>query len=361
MRAHQYVSLRCMKRWSIVQNGRPLECLEYSDPVPAGTEVLIEVTHCGVCHSDLHFWKGSFDLGGGRTLKISDRGVKLPFAPGHEIVGRVAAIGPRSTGAAIGDRRIVYPWIGCGLCEMCLTDRENLCSQPSFLGAIRDGGFGSHVIVPNAGYLFGYEGIDPALAATFACAGLTVYSAIQKLRPIENDKPILLIGAGGLGLAAIAMLRAFGFQRLISVDISADKRAAALRAGATHALDGSGPNAIDEILAAAGSALPAAIDFVNNGTTASLALECLAKGGKLVLVGVGGGDLQLSLAGLIFRPRSIIGSHTGSRRELHELIAFAKTGQLDSMPVTRMPKDAANQALRLLHHGEVIGRLVLVG
>jgi alcohol dehydrogenase/propanol-preferring alcohol dehydrogenase len=349
-----------MKRWSIVENDRPLKCLEYADPVPTGTEVLVEVTHCGVCHSDLHFWKGSFDLGGGRILRISDRGVKLPFAPGHEIVGRVAALGPESRGVAIGDQRIVYPWIGCGECEMCRTDRENFCSRPNSLGVIRDGGFGSHVTVPNVSYLFDYDGIDPALAATFACSGLTVYSAIQKLRPIDAMKPILLIGAGGLGLAAIAMLRALGFTRLISVDIGAEQRAAALRAGATHALDGSTPNAIEGILAAAGGALPAAIDFVNNGGTASLALECLAKGGKLVLVGVGGGDLQLSLAGLIFRPRSIIGSNTGSRQELRELIALARAGSLDSVPVTRMPKDAANRALELLKHGQVVGRLVLV-
>ena len=168
-----------MKRWAVVANDQPLELLESPDPVPKGAEVLLEVMHCGVCHSDLHFVHGSFDLGGGQVLKITDRGVQLPCAPGHEIVGRVMALGPDATGVAVGDERVVYPWIGCGRCELCLSDRENLCYQSNSLGVIRDGGFGSHVILPNSSYLFDFAGVDPALASTFACSGLTVSSAIK--------------------------------------------------------------------------------------------------------------------------------------------------------------------------------------
>lgn len=350
-----------MKRWSVVQNGQPLRCLELPDPKPTGAEILLEVTHCGVCHSDLHFQKGSFDMGGGRVMKITDRGVKLPCAPGHEIVGRVAALGPDARDAKVGDKRIVYPWMGCGSCELCLSDRENLCYKPNSLGVIRDGGFGTHVIVPNSSYLVDYGTIDPALASTFACSGTTVYSAIRKLTPLEAGKPILLVGAGGLGLAAIAVLRALDHKKIIVADISAEKRVAAMKAGATHAIDSSGDK--DEVIAnivdVAGGLLPAAIDFVNVNQTVAVALECLGKGGKLVLVGVGGGDFNLSLAGMIFRPRSIIGSITGSREDLRAVVALAQSGKLASVPVTRMPKDSANEALELLQSGSVIGRLVL--
>jgi propanol-preferring alcohol dehydrogenase len=352
-----------MKRWSVVRNGEPLQCLEYPDPKASGAEILLEVTYCGVCHSDLHFQKGSFDMGGGRIMKITDRGVKLPCAPGHEIVGRVVALGPDAEGVRIGDQRIVYPWIGCGKCELCLSDRENLCYKPNSLGVIRDGGFGTHVIVPNSTYLVEFGDLDPALASTFACSGTTVHSAIQKLMPLEREKPILLVGAGGLGLAAISVLRALGHRKIIVIDISAEKRAAALKAGASDAIDSSGDQeiAVASILESAGGLLPAAIDFVNVSQTVSIALECLGKNGKLVLVGVGGGDFNLSLASMIFRPRSIIGTITGSRADLRAVVALAQSGKLPPVPVTRMPKDSANEALELLKTGNVVGRLVLEG
>ena len=350
-----------MRRWSVVEHGMPLQEITTPDPVPLNSEILLEVSHCGVCHSDLHFLKGEFDLGSGQTLKITDRGAKLPCAPGHEIVGRVVATGPDATGARIGDHRIIYPWMGCGTCELCSTDQENLCYQSRSIGTIQDGGFGSHLIVPNASYLFAFDGIDPALASTFACSGLTVYSAIRKLQPLPPTKPVLLVGAGGLGLAAIAMLRALGHQRIFSADIQAEKRKGALAAGAEKAFDPSAPDAVSEITAAAGGPLAFAIDFVNLRSTVTMAMECLAKNGKLVLVGVGGGDYSLSLAGMIFRPRSIIGTITGSRQDLRDVIALTQSGKLAPVPITCMPKDSANEALDRLHLGHVHGRLVLEG
>jgi propanol-preferring alcohol dehydrogenase len=348
-----------MKRWAVVENDKPLQLIESADPVPKGAEVMLEVMHCGVCHSDLHFLHGSFDLGGGQVLRITDRGVKLPCAPGHEIVGRVVALGPEATGSTIGDERVVYPWIGCGKCELCLSDRENLCYQSNSLGVIRDGGFGSHVILPNSSYLFEYGGVDPALASTFACSGLTVYSAIKKLMPIDAHRPILIIGAGGLGTVAISMLRALGHDNILVVDPSAQKRQAALTAGARTALDNSNGLHAEQIMDAAGGWLLYALDFVNKKETMTLAMNGLGKGGKLVMVGVGGGEYPLSLASMIFRPRSIMGTITGSRQDLREVISLAQSGKLAPLPVTRMHKDEANEALNLLAAGKVVGRIVL--
>jgi len=348
-----------MKQWSVVENDKPLVCLEAPDPVPTGRQVLVRVTHCGVCHSDLHFVHGAFDLGGGKTLKITDRGVKLPCAPGHEIVGRVIALGPDATGVAIGDERIVYPWIGCGECELCRTDNENLCYTPRGLGVIQDGGFSSHIILPDESYLFAFDGIDPAVASTFPCSGLTVYSAIQKAMPLDPTKAVLVVGAGGVGLVAVRMLKALGFTKVIVADLAADKRAAALEAGACAAIDNAADDALAQIGAAGGGLLQAAFDFVNVGATVALALETLGKQGKLVLVGVGGGELPLSLASLIFRPRTIMGTITGSRQELREVIALAQSGKFEPFRVTLMPKDSANEALSLLGAGKVVGRIVL--
>ena len=348
-----------MKQWSVVENDKPLVCLERPDPVPTGRQVVVRVSHCGVCHSDLHFVHGVFDLGGGKTLKITDRGVKLPCAPGHEIVGRVVALGPDASGVAIGDERIVYPWIGCGECELCRTDHENLCYTPRGMGVIQDGGFSSHVVLPDETYLFAFDGIDPAVASTFSCSGLTVYSAIQKAMPLDTAKAVLVVGAGGLGLVAVRMLKALGFAKIIVTDLAADKRAAALEAGATAAIDNSAEDALAQIGEAGGGLLQAAFDFVNVGATAALALDTLGKQGKLVLVGVGGGEMPLSLASLIFRPRVIIGTVTGRRQELRDVIALAQAGKFVPFPVTLMPKDSANEALSRLAEGKVIGRIVL--
>jgi alcohol dehydrogenase/propanol-preferring alcohol dehydrogenase len=349
-----------MKAWAVVKPERPLECIEIATPEPKGEEVLLEVTHCGVCHSDLHFQRGTYDLGGGRTMSIFDRGVTLPRAPGHEIVGRVVKLGPDASGIAVGQHRVVYPWIGCGHCEQCLEEQDNLCLAQRSLGVMANGGFGSHVVVPHSRYLLDFGNVDPALASTFACSGITVYSAIKKIMPLKPEQPVLLLGAGGLGFAAIAMLRALGHRNIISLDINAAKLKAALASGASATVDGSGDDVTQRVMAVAKGPVAAAIDFVNTSATSRIAFDCLAKGGKLVLVGVAGGELTLSLALMVFRAVSVVGNNTGTLQDLRDVIKLANGHQLTSMPLTTMPQDSANQALQMLHDGEVAGRIILV-
>ena len=216
--------------------------------------------------------------------------------------------------------------------------------------------------MPHPRYLFDYGNVDPALAATYACSGITVYSAIKKFRPLHKDRPILLIGAGGLGLAAISMLRAVGHTGdIVVVDIAEDKRQAATKAGAAAAIDGRSEDAIAQITAAAGGAVVQAMDFVNTAATAGMALESLGRGGQLVLVGVAGGEIPLSVSSLIFKPRAIIGSATGSLQDLADVLELANANKLPPTPTERMPKDRANEALLKLKSGDVTGRLVLEG
>jgi alcohol dehydrogenase/propanol-preferring alcohol dehydrogenase len=350
-----------MKIWAVTAPGAPLEELEAPTPEPKGSEVLVEVTHCGVCHSDLHFWKGEYNLGGGKVMKLAERGVTLPRAPGHEIAGRVAAIGPDASGVALGDLRVVYPWIGCGACEKCAAEEDNLCTAQRSLGVMQHGGFASHVIVPHPRYLVDPGSVDPALAATYSCSGITAYSAIRRLMPLPADKPVVLIGAGGLGLTAIAMLRAFGHEAIISVDVSPEKRAAALAEGASAVVDGNGEDVAARIIETAGGPVPAVIDFVNISATARAGFDSLAKGGRLVVVGVSGGEITLSLAGLVFRAQSIEGALTGSIQDLRDVIALAEAGKLPPTPVACLDKHCATEALTMLRNGEVTGRLVLTG
>src|SRR3954462_4432639 len=115
-----------MRAWAVVENGQPLKEIELPTPEPKGTEVLLEVTHCGVCHSDLHIWEGYYDIGGGERLSLKERGVVRPRGVGNEMVGRVAKRGPEASGVSVGDVRIVFPCLGCGHCERCLAEEDNV-------------------------------------------------------------------------------------------------------------------------------------------------------------------------------------------------------------------------------------------
>jgi len=350
-----------MTAWAVVENGADLQPIEPEVPVPAGTEVLIEVTHCGVCHSDLHIWDGYYDLGGGARMSLKDRGVKLPLVMGHEVVGRVAALGPDAVGVAVGDVRIVFPWLGCGQCAECRAERDNMCVTASrSIGIFQPGGYGTHVVAPHPRHLVDPGTLDLAVAATYACSGVTVYSAIRKILPLPPAEPVVIVGAGGLGLNAIHVLRALGHQAIVVVDIDTAKREAALAAGATAVVDASGEGVTDRILSAAGGPVLAVIDLVNGTATATFALAALRKGGTLVQVGLFGGDLRLSLPPMVMKALTIRGSYVGNPVELRELVALAQNGRVPPLPVTTMPKSQANTALHRLRDGQVTGRVVLV-
>lgn len=351
-----------MRAWAVVENGQPLKEIELPTPEPKGTEVLLEVTHCGVCHSDLHIWEGYYDIGGGQKMSLKDRGVALPLAMGHEIVGRVAKLGPDAKGVKVGDLRIVFPWLGCGTCETCLNEEDNMCTVAArSLGVYQNGGYGTHVIAPHPRHLVDPGTLDPAVAATYACSGITVYSAIKKAMPIPPTEAIVLVGAGGLGLNAVAVLKAMKHQNIISVDISAEKRNAALKAGAHKAVDGSGDGAAvtQRIIDAAGGPVLAVIDLVNGTATARFAFGALRKGGKLIQVGLFGGELMLPLPIMAIRALTVRGSYVGNPKELRELVKLAQEGSLEALPVATVPQSQAHEALMRLRDGKVTGRLIL--
>jgi alcohol dehydrogenase/propanol-preferring alcohol dehydrogenase len=350
-----------MRAWAVVAPKQPLQEIELPTPEPTGKQVLLEVTHAGVCHSDLHVWEGEYDLGSRGKMMLSDRGVKLPLAMGHETVGRVVKWGPEAEGhgLAVGQTRIVFPWVGCGTCARCRAEEDNMCLQGKALGIFQHGGYATHILVPEPRHLVDPGNIDPALAATYACSGITVYSAINKLMPMPPDEPVVLVGAGGLGLQAIAVLKALGHRRIVSVDVSAEKLAAAREAGATDTLDASQGEVTQRLLALCGGVVNAVIDLVNGTQTARFCFDALAKGGKLVQVGLFGGELNLPLPLMAMKALTIQGSYVGNPKELRALVALAQGGSLPPIPITREPLPNADAALKRLHQGKVTGRIVL--
>jgi propanol-preferring alcohol dehydrogenase len=254
----------------------------------------------------------------------------------------------------------VHPWIGCGECAACKRGEENICVKPQSLGVVRPGGFAEYVIVPHPRYLVDIEGLDAAEAAPLACAGVTTYSALKKLGARIATDPVVVIGAGGLGLMAIEVLKALGGKGAIVVDIDPVKREAALAAGALQAIDARATDAAQQIQQATGGGARAVLDLVGATPTVSLAMAASARGGHIVICGLMGGDLTLALPVIPMRPLTLQGSYVGTLQELQELVALVKRTRMSSIPVTRRPLAEANAALQDLHHGRIVGRTVLV-
>jgi alcohol dehydrogenase/propanol-preferring alcohol dehydrogenase len=351
-----------MRAWAVTELGKPLQEIDMPTPEPTGDEVLLEVTHAGVCHSDLHIWEGEYDLGTRGKLKMADRGLKLPLAMGHEIVGRVLKWGPGAKGQGLkkGQIRLVFPWVGCGQCARCKADEENLCAvKPRALGVYQNGGYATHVLATHWKHLVPIDGLDPALAATYACSGVTVYSAIRKLAPIGKSDPIVIIGAGGLGLNAIAILKAMGHKRICAVDLDEKKLEAARAQGATETVLAGGDTA-QHIIQACGGPVLGIIDLVNGTKTAMAAFDALAKGGKLIQVGLFGGEMRVPLPFMPIKALTIQGSYVGSLKELKALVALAQKGKVPGIPITLEKQENANAALMRLRDGQVTGRTILV-
>jgi D-arabinose 1-dehydrogenase-like Zn-dependent alcohol dehydrogenase len=348
-----------MKREVFNDYGVPL-CEAVSEvPAPKGSEVLVRVGHCGVCHSDIHLHEGYFDLGGGRKLELAG-GRPLPFTLGHEIEGTIEAAGPDAKDARPGRKVVVYPWIGCGVCAFCKRGEEHLCLKPQQIGIQVDGGYATHVMVPHPRYLFDYDPIPAALAGTYMCSGLTAYSAAEKLGTSATDYPVLIVGLGGVGMMGFSFIKARSKHPPIVVEIDAKKREYALQNGAAAAFDPNDPGARKGIMAASNGGVLGAIDFVGSEQSAAFGFGSLTKGGKLVLVGLIGGEIKLPVPTFPLKGVSILGSYVGSLAEAKAMLALVRAGRVPPIPVSTRPLAEAQSALDDLRSGKTVGRMVLV-
>jgi propanol-preferring alcohol dehydrogenase len=349
-----------MISYDLTAFGAPLERRERPTPQPQGTEVLVRVLAAGVCHSDIHIRHGYYDLGNDKRLNMGDRGAALPLTMGHETAGEIIAAGPDAQGVQIGQRVVVFPWLGCGHCKVCLRGQENLCLAGKSLGVFAPGGYSDHILVPHGRYLVDIGDMAPEQAAPCACSGLTMYSAIGKIDPaVLAGEHVVVFGAGGLGLMAVGLLKALGNPGAIVFEPDAGKRAAALQAGAAAAIDSNAPDAMQQAKAAAGGAVWAALDCVGTEQTVNTAMALLTKGGQLVQVGLFGGKVEISTPMMPIRAISYAGSYVGNLGQLQSLIALARDGKLQPLPIETRPLDQAEAALQDLEAGKVVGRVML--
>ena len=356
-----------MKAARIVEPNKPLEVSELETPKPSGNEVIVKVKAAGVCHSDLHLWEGGYDLGDGTFLKVTDRGVKYPITPGHEIVGTVSEVGNDVKDVSVGDDVLVYPWIGEGECPACKAGNENLCDAPKSIGLFQDGGYAENVKVPHYKYLAKISGLDLDAATSLACSGLTAYNAVKKANA-NSPEYLVIIGAGGLGLIAIQLAKAITKAKIICVDMDDKKFETAKKMGADFVVNtnvigsistGTGGPVEKIISICNGKGADSVIDFVNAPQTVKTALAVLRKRGNLVLVGLFGGSINISLVTIPLKSLTIQGAYTGNYNDMVELIDLAKKGVIKPVISKRYSIDEANEALENLKARKIIGRAVI--
>jgi propanol-preferring alcohol dehydrogenase len=346
-----------MRALQIVEPGvARIEHLEVPEPGPG--EVLLRVAGAGICHSDLH-------------LLHAKQLPELPLTLGHEVAGAVEQLGSGVTGLSEGDPALVYLIWSCGACRACASGYDNYCERVDRMayGAVPGlpgrgseqqlaGGMAEYQVVP-ARALFALDDLDPVTAAPLADAGLTAYHAVAPLRArLTPSSTILLIGVGGLGHAALQILRALGAGRIVAVDVSDDKLALARRLGADLAIASSDQTRDEVIAETHGTGADVVLDFVGIPATVELARRSVARGGHIALVGAAGGALELRSGAV---PIGVTTSlpFAGGRRDLLEVLALARSGRL-TLEIERHPLDDATSVFQRLEAGDVMGRAVLV-
>lgn len=327
------------------------ELIEIPVPEPQGSEVLVEVAAAGLCRTDLHIMhaaEGAYPY-------------TLPFTLGHEIAGRVAAIGASATGVTEGDAVIVYSRWGCGTCWQCVNGRDNACGRtrqmPHGAGVGRDGGLAEYILVPSSRYLVPAPGLDPVQAAPLTDAALTSYHAVKLSLPqLRPGSGVLVIGVGGLGHLAVQILKAITPARVLAVDVRSAALDVARASGADAVLlaGEANPEAVRADLGHDGAM--AVLDFVANDATLELAAGSVAEAGDLTYVGRGGGELVVA-PGRVPYECTIRMPSWGTLAELAEVVALAEAGAIHSEAETFRLEDALT-AYDRLERGEILGRAV---
>jgi len=316
--------------------GSALQLEELADPAPQPGEIRVRVEACAVCRTDLHVVDGELP------------NPKLPIIPGHEIVGRIEAVGAGVSAHELGER-VGIPWLGhtCGHCPYCITGHENLCDEPLFTGYTRDGGFATHVVA-DAKFAFSLAGFsDPVATAPLMCAGLIGWRSLMAAGPATS------IGIYGFGAAAhiIAQVcrwqgrKVFGFVR----EGDDQARDFALSLGAFWAGYSSHPPP---------EPLDAAIIFAPAGELVPIALRAVRKGGRVVCGGIHMSDIPSFPYSILWEERQLVSVANLTRRDAQEFLLVAPAANVRTTTV-RYEFERANQALSDLREGRLQGAAVL--
>jgi propanol-preferring alcohol dehydrogenase len=321
----------------------PLQMQEVATPTPGPGEILLKVSACGVCRSNLHMIEGEWVADGVPA--------KLPIVPGHEIVGRVAAVGEGVVSFKKGDGAGIQPlWSTCGCCEYCLTGREQLCQTKHITGETVDGGYAEYVLAKAEHAYPVPESLVNAEAAPLFCPGITAYGAVSKAHLVPGKK-VVLFGMGGVGHLVLQFAKLHGAE-VIVVSRGSQHLRLAEELGASRTIDASSVDPV-EAINLSGRA-DAAIVFAPSSMLVRQAISAIKPGGIVVL----GAFAEIGPLPFV-EEKTVVGSLLGSRKQMLDVLQLAAAGKIRSV-CDVFPLEQAEEALLRLKHGEFKARAVLV-
>ncbi len=316
---------------------RPLVCVEREDPIAGPGEIRVAVSVCAVCRTDLHLVEGDLTP------------IRAGIVPGHQIVGRVEALGPETSRFSLGDR-VGVAWVSatCGVCRFCRRARENLCESPRFTGWDHDGGYADRVIVPEAALYELPAAVSDAQCAPLLCAGIIGYRAVSRAGILPGHR-VGLFGFGGSAHIAIQVARHRGCEVYV-FSRGGRHRQHAERLGAKWVGDSreTPPHPLDS-----------AVLFAPAGDLVPVALAALDRGGTLAVAGIHLSEIPpLDYDAHLFQERTLTSVTANTRADGRELLRLAGAIPIET-DVKLYPLEAANDALIDLKHGRIQGSAVL--
>jgi propanol-preferring alcohol dehydrogenase len=327
---------------------RPLELLDVPRRDPGPAEVLVRVTAAGMCHTELHFLSGLLDLG------------VAPMTLGHEVVGVIEAAGPGAPADRVGERVIVYYYVGCGECEHCRVGDEQLCPRlRAEYGFLTDGGYAEYVTVPARNAVPLPDSITDVDAAPIGC-GVTTAVHAARLADLRAGDWTVVYGAGGVGFGLVQLARAWG-ARVIAVGRSPAKLRLASELGAEVAVDATAEPVADRIRAITGGR-GADVIFECVGTAESMSTSSAALGrrGRLVFVGYSPDSFTVHPIQLVVFEQRVLGSVGATLQDLHQAVDLVARGVVRTVVDRTLPLDRFQEGLDALERGELVGRAVLI-
>ena len=363
-----------MKAAVLSEVGGQLAIEDIPQPHPKAGEVLVKVTACGVCHTDLHVIKGEVKF-------------PVPCVLGHEISGVVAELGPDVQTTQTGESVVCSFIMPCGVCSYCVQGRDDLCetffamnrlkgtlydgesrlarSDGSTLAMYSMGGLAEYAVVPASDVFPAPANIPLTDACILGCAMMTAYGAVKNQAKVQPGDSVAVVGTGGVGSNVIQMAKAFGASQIIAVDIRDDKLDAAQALGATHTVNASQGDVVAAVNALTnGHGVDVAIEALGRPETVVNAFMMTRDGGRVVVIGIAPGTTTagIEITRLVRRGIQLMGSY-GSRvrTDLPKVLALAAQGQVNvSQPITRRYRlEQADEAYAALNRGEIIGRAIV--
>jgi propanol-preferring alcohol dehydrogenase len=330
----------------VEQFGKPLVFREWDIPVPGPGQILVKTEACGVCHTDLHAARGDW------PVKPT-----LPFIPGHEGIGRVAAVGSGVTIVKEGDR-VGVPWLysACGHCEYCLKAWETVCPEAQFGGYTKNGGFADYILADPNYVAHIPADLDPQQAAPLICAGITTYKGLKETQAKPGEW-VAISGVGGLGHLAVQYAKVMGLQ-VCAIDIDDGKLAHAKRLGADLVINAKTGDPAAILKKETGGGAHGVLITAPSLPAFKQGIEMTRKLGTCVLVGLPPGEFPLPLFDVVANCITIRGSFVGTRQDMVETLAFAAEGKVKA-DIELQPLSSINQVFERLEHGDVPSRVVL--